>query len=62
MRVVATWSFSVSDLADGSVGTAAAAGTFCGPRGMPPKYFVVSAFAVARSMSPASTSTALFGP
>ena len=27
-----------------------------------PKYFATFSFAVARSMSPASTSTALFGP
>ena len=33
-----------------------------GPAGMWPKYFATFAFAVSTSMSPASTSTALFGP
>ena len=33
-----------------------------GPAGMSPKYFATFSFAVARSMSPASTSTALLGP
>ena len=46
----------------GSVGTEAAVGTGCGPRAMSPKYFSTRGFAVAASMSPLSTSTALFGP
>ncbi|MNI58933.1 hypothetical protein D3C73_1140680 [compost metagenome] len=33
-----------------------------GPAGMLPKYLAAFSLAVARSMSPASTSTALFGP
>ena len=33
-----------------------------GPAGMSPKYWVTLALAVSTSMSPASTSTALFGP
>jgi hypothetical protein len=33
-----------------------------GPAGMWPKYLATFSFAVARSMSPASTRTALFGP
>ena len=43
-------------------GTAAAAGTFTGPRLMGPKYFSTSGRASAALMSPASTSTALLGP
>ena len=46
----------------GSVGTAAWATLLTGPRGIDPKYFSTSGRAVAASMSPASTSTALLGP
>ena len=45
-----------------SVGTAACVGTLAGPRGISPKYFATSGRAAATSISPASTSTALFGP
>jgi hypothetical protein len=50
------------DLGAASTGTSAAAGVFTGPRTISPKYFSTSGRAVAASMSPASTSTALFGP
>ena len=37
-------------------------GVAAGPLGMSPKYFAISLFAVARSMSPASATIALLGP
>jgi hypothetical protein len=61
-RVCATWSVMVSRVVvlrlaiiAGLRGTVAVAG-------MSPKYFVTFSLAVARSISPASTSTALLGP
>ena len=58
----ATRSFIVSLTGAGSVGIGAAGTTLSGPRAIPPKYFSTSGRAVATSMSPASTSTALLGP
>ena len=62
MVVVATASVMVTVLAAASVGTLAIAGWLTGPRPMSPKYFSTSGRASAAVTSPASTSTALFGP
>ena len=61
-RVLATRSCMVLTMGADRVGTSACAGVFTGPRGMAPKYFCISGRAVASSMSPDSTTMALFGP
>ena len=58
----ATRSFSVTVFAAGSVTTGATGNWLLGPGLMAPKYFSTSGLAVAASISPDSTSTALFGP
>ncbi|MNL41078.1 hypothetical protein D3C87_1634700 [compost metagenome] len=60
--VWATRSRSTSSTGAARVGTGAAAGVLAGPRAMAPKYFWVSSRALASSMSPDRTRTALFGP
>ena len=60
--VSATSSWKVIFTGTFSVGTVAAAGIDCAPRGMPAKYFSTSERACAVVTSPARTSTALFGP
>jgi hypothetical protein len=62
IMVAATRSFITSTLGAASVGIGAAGTTLGVPRGIAPKYCSTLALAVARSMSPASTSTALLGP
>ncbi|MNQ96303.1 hypothetical protein D3C85_1119000 [compost metagenome] len=62
MRVWATRSCSTCSTGAARVGIGAAAGVLTGPRAMAPKYFWVSSRALASSMSPDRTRTALFGP
>src|SRR3546814_7366604 len=61
MRTCGTLSCISMRLGASKVTTAGVGLVMVGEAGISPKYFATFAFAVARSMSPASTSTALFG-
>ena len=62
IMTAATRSFISSLTGAGSVGMVTVGSTLFGPGWIAPKYFSTNGLAVATSMSPASTSTALFGP
>ncbi|VTQ58430.1 Uncharacterised protein [Stenotrophomonas maltophilia] len=62
MRACGTLSVIVSRVSALRLATFTAGCAMVGPAGMAPKYLPTFSLAVARSMSPASTSTALFGP
>ena len=62
MRDCGTLSSSVERVDSLRCATSTFGCAMVGEAGMSPKYFATFALAVARSMSPASTSTALLGP
>ena len=62
IEVVATRSCITLSTGAGSVGTDTGGRGVSGPRGIEPNQRSTFALAVGTSMSPASTSTALFGP
>ena len=62
IRVVETWSLMIFSLSAASCGTVISGSTTSSPRGIAPNHLATFSLAVATSMSPASTSTALLGP
>ena len=62
MRACGTLSVITSRVLFSRLATSTLGWAMLGPAGMSPKYLATFSFAVATSISPASTSTALFGP
>ena len=62
MRACGTWSSISSRMSRSSTGIQVALRASGGPGGMAPKYLLASSSARSGVMSPASDSTALFGP